>query len=427
MIVDSSDDPNLFAQIRQKMDAGAHQGSSWFDPISNRAEAEAYEVLTAKEFYDYLLGKRGDPRSGEKDVWQGFETDTLIQNGLPEAPSASQLHQEQLPDAEALLFGGSHDMGNAGAFSYNPDRIAKRWQEKRARDAEIDEQLKIDRLVGFFTEARSGFPKWAIKFHPDKADTPEQETRFTKIFQAVNNAYEDGDEERLKELERKLANSSDEVGMEDEDDGSEARPYTDAEIIDDEDSEGDFEKTQKYKDLKQDFIDKYADILGDDFDYDTLQNMSMDQINQIAQRLLDDDKSRHPESHSGTGNPEKTPLDHHNDALAKDGTYSRRAKSTSNENTIDPKKIARMIMEDPDEINPLDNTRDEFGSPCDVCGKGLGESSDYKSCDSCSAKICSDCTYHHAHWDLEDLQRQYYNTDTWHIDDVAVSCPGCID
>ena len=92
MIVDYNDDPNLFTQIRQKMDAGAPQGSSWFDPIPNRAEAEAYEVLTAKEFYDYLLGKRGDPRSGEKGVWQGFETDTLIQNGLPE----DKVRNEQL-------------------------------------------------------------------------------------------------------------------------------------------------------------------------------------------------------------------------------------------------------------------------------------------------------------------------------------------
>jgi hypothetical protein len=27
---------------------------------------------------------------------------------------------------------------------------------------------------------------------------------------------------------------------------------------------------------------------------------------------------------------------------------------------IDPKQIAKMITEDPDEVNPLDNTRDEF-------------------------------------------------------------------
>ena len=29
---------------------------------------------------------------------------------------------------------------------------------------------------------------------------------------------------------------------------------------------------------------------------------------------------------------------------------------------IDPKKIAKMISEDPDEVNPFDDTEDEFAS-----------------------------------------------------------------
>ena len=40
---------------------------------------------------------------------------------------------------------------------------------------------------------------------------------------------------------------------------------------------------------------------------------------------------------------------------------------------VDPKKIARMITEDPDEVNPLDDIEDRYEDPnagpiCDVCG-----------------------------------------------------------
>jgi hypothetical protein len=55
------------------------------------------------------------------------------------------------------------------------------------------------------------FKKLATKFHPDKGDTPEQRARFEEIFKEINRAYQDGDEGRMMELERELANSPDEV------------------------------------------------------------------------------------------------------------------------------------------------------------------------------------------------------------------------
>jgi len=35
---------------------------------------------------------------------------------------------------------------------------------------------------------------------------------------------------------------------------------------------------------------------------------------------------------------------------------------------IDPKQIAKMITEDPDEVNPLDNIEDRYLPTCDICG-----------------------------------------------------------
>ena len=67
---------------------------------------------------------------------------------------------------------------------------------------------------------------------------------------------------------------------------------------------------------------------------------------------------------------------------------------------IDPKQIAKMITEDPDEVNPLDNIEDEYEkSPCD------------EGCDDCMAwalihrcDICDGC-YCRRHWP-EHLKRE---------------------
>ena len=98
---------------------------------------------------------------------------------------------------------------------------------------------------------------------------------------------------------------------------------------------------------------------------------------------------------------------------------------------IDPKQIAKMITEDPDEVNPLDNIEDRFGPTCDVCEaelEGDGSELDFLQCEYCSAKICDVCAYHHGHHDLEDLQRQHYNADRWYINVSGLhACPDCIN
>ena len=91
---------------------------------------------------------------------------------------------------------------------------ADQAREQADESAEASGHADPDRPVEPFrpTEAlKNLYKKLMKKFHPDKADTPEQRARFTEIFKEIELAYHNGDEDRMRELERELANSPDEV------------------------------------------------------------------------------------------------------------------------------------------------------------------------------------------------------------------------
>ena len=75
---------------------------------------------------------------------------------------------------------------------------------------------------------------------------------------------------------------------------------------------------------------------------------------------------------------------------------------------IDPKQIAKMITEDPDEVNPLDDIEDRYLPACDVCGdedanilrafeagdmpEFPDDDVDLRRCDMCrQTQICEPC------------------------------------
>jgi len=97
---------------------------------------------------------------------------------------------------------------------------------------------------------------------------------------------------------------------------------------------------------------------------------------------------------------------------------------------LDPKQIARMISEDPNEVapeNPFDDTEDEYIDPdaCRYCGKKENLSSsmlDYMMrCDGCDISACDGC--------ISNLK----GAEEWHIDAdydgesfrQNVLCPNC--
>jgi len=116
---------------------------------------------------------------------------------------------------------------------------------------------------------------------------------------------------------------------------------------------------------------------------------------------------------------------------------------------IDPKQIAKMITEDPDEVNPLDNIIDEYGYQCDVCEKKR-DFQESLSCDICQdvygligpeiSRICGRCNdikYENGvgedgmmFWDSE------INGSDWYVNfnvgesypgkGPNVVCPGCL-
>ena len=91
---------------------------------------------------------------------------------------------------------------------------AEQAREQADESAEAGGNADPDRPVEPFrpTEAMKDlYKKLMKKFHPDKADTPEQKARFTEIFKEIDLAYHNGDEDRMRELERQLENSPDEV------------------------------------------------------------------------------------------------------------------------------------------------------------------------------------------------------------------------
>jgi hypothetical protein len=91
---------------------------------------------------------------------------------------------------------------------------ANEAREQASESAEASGRADPDRPMEPFTPTqtlRDLFKKLAKKYHPDKAETPEQKARYEEIFKEIGRAYHDGDEERMREVERELASSPDEV------------------------------------------------------------------------------------------------------------------------------------------------------------------------------------------------------------------------
>ena len=86
---------------------------------------------------------------------------------------------------------------------------------------------------------------------------------------------------------------------------------------------------------------------------------------------------------------------------------------------IDPKQIAKMITEDPDEVNPLDNIEDEFEEElgfCDGCLRSV-DYDDLWDCEKCGYWWCEICTG----------KRSGFNFTGDLADGVDMSsCPNCI-
>ena len=100
-----------------------------------------------------------------------------------------------------------------------PDDPVKQESAQTARQqadetAEATGQVDIDQPAVPFEPSESMknlFRKLVKQFHPDKGRTPEQKERYAEIFKAINEAYQSGDEARLRELARELETSPDAV------------------------------------------------------------------------------------------------------------------------------------------------------------------------------------------------------------------------
>ena len=92
-------------------------------------------------------------------------------------------------------------------------------------------------------------------------------------------------------------------------------------------------------------------------------------------------------------------------------------------NDVDPKTIAKMISEDPDEINPLDDITDEFEAElgfCDGCLKDI----DYNflsNCEICGYWWCEICEERRSGFD----HRQVDLKNDAHAQIHISSCPNC--
>ena len=98
---------------------------------------------------------------------------------------------------------------------------------------------------------------------------------------------------------------------------------------------------------------------------------------------------------------------------------------------LNPKQIAKMISEDPDEIdyevNPFDDTEDEYIDPnaCRYCGKDATDSALWYGymvrCDKCDICACDGCISNlkgAEEWNID----ADYDGESWTQD---VSCPDC--
>ena len=107
---------------------------------------------------------------------------------------------------------------------------------------------------------------------------------------------------------------------------------------------------------------------------------------------------------------------------------------------IDPKQIAKMITEDPNEVNPLDDIRDEyeeeyaFCSNCDVDLYGLPQ----YMCENCESAWCERCLPGGSIWENSDKEEKLrfqidppidVNSITsdgfWDVYEMLLKCPHC--
>jgi hypothetical protein len=86
-------------------------------------------------------------------------------------------------------------------------------------------------------------------------------------------------------------------------------------------------------------------------------------------------------------------------------------------------QIAKMITEDPDEVNPLDNTEDKFEDPdscdrpCHKCGSFfVADVGQY--CESCDTMWCNDCAQ-------AAVAQTRLGFDDHYGNGVHTACPNC--
>jgi hypothetical protein len=90
---------------------------------------------------------------------------------------------------------------------------------------------------------------------------------------------------------------------------------------------------------------------------------------------------------------------------------------------IDPKQIAKMITEDPNEVNPLDDTRDRFDvegeDECNECFELFQADRSGAVCEECEAHYCESCEV----LETFDEYDSYFDSDTNRS--VLMGCPNC--
>ena len=99
---------------------------------------------------------------------------------------------------------------------------------------------------------------------------------------------------------------------------------------------------------------------------------------------------------------------------------------------IDPKQIAKMITEDPDEVNPLDNIEDEFVRKdyiiwCDYCEEEYTEEDEewygpLTKCENCGASWCGSCLPEGDTWRQRVGKTGHRHTIS---DNLLLTCPLC--
>lgn len=92
------------------------------------------------------------------------------------------------------------------AFSYQHERIRNLEEELDAFDQTSDSNESAEKETRETDPSlQQLFRKLAFKFHPDRAQTPEERQQFHEIMSRINDAYHRGDLETLRKFERKLS------------------------------------------------------------------------------------------------------------------------------------------------------------------------------------------------------------------------------